>query len=215
MGRHIAQVALFQRGHFFAFLHHHQFLVARVGEQRAQQVAQQDGHGGHAQHHATGVEDAHRRAGDGRLGVPVDLCLHPAALEQQPRHIQHGHLGQHQTDFFAQAGQARHQRISAQVAVLAQGHHSAHERQPHKQPARDFFGHGQARVEGVAQHHVAEDQHHHDGEEQAPQHVQRSCVAPQNAVHQIEHGCLQSKRYRLLELFCTNWLVLMIRANPW
>jgi hypothetical protein len=36
--------------------------------------------------------------------------------------------------------------------------------QPDEEPARQLFRHGEARIEAVAQHHVAEHQHHHHRE---------------------------------------------------
>ncbi|MNT38355.1 hypothetical protein D3C72_1745440 [compost metagenome] len=73
------------------------------------------------------------------------------------------------------------------MAMFAQGDHGPHEGQPYKQPAREFLGDGDAGIERVAQHHIAKDQHHHDGEAQACQDIQRAGVCPQHAVGQCKH----------------------------
>jgi hypothetical protein len=55
-----------------------------------------------------------------------------------------------------------HHHVDAEVAVLLQRDERAEKGDPDEEPARQFFGHRDARVEAVAQHHVAEHQHDHD-----------------------------------------------------
>src|SRR5688572_29960392 len=71
------------------------------------------------------------------------------------------------------------------MGVLAHGDDRAEEGQPHEQPARHLLRHRNAGVEGVAQHHVAENENHHDREEHRDQDLQKGKVA----VHYPRHGC--------------------------
>jgi PAS domain S-box-containing protein len=51
-----------------------------------------------------------------------------------------------------------------EVRMLAQGNDGAEKCEPNHQPARQLFRHSDAGVEGIAEHHIAEHQHDHNGE---------------------------------------------------
>ena len=92
-----------------------------------------------------------------------------------------GHLlaGAPDDDDVADRGALRHRR----VRVLLQGDDGAKEGHPHEQPARELLRHGDAGVEAVAQHDVAEHQHHHQCERQRDQCVEQPAEAVDDAGH--------------------------------
>ena len=84
------------------------------------------------------------------------------------------------------------------MAVLAQGHDGAQEGQPDEKPAREFLRDSDARIEAVAQHHIAEDQNDHDCQEKGNQDLQELKVAFHNHVHGRFLWCSSL-------LFCLIW----------
>ena len=69
-----------------------------------------------------------------------------------------------------------------EMPVLAHGDDGAEEGQPDEQQPRHLLGHRDARVEGVAQHDVAEDQHHHQRQEERDQDLQQLEIAVDDRV---------------------------------
>ena len=148
-----------------------------------EQVDQQHRRGGHREDQADAVEPGHRGAARGRRHVPVDLGLLERAAEDHPAHQQHQRIGEHEADLLAGGAEAADEHVGAEVGVLAQADDGAQEDQPHEQPARDLLRDRNARIEGVAQHHVAEHQHHHRQQACRDRAFEQLAVAAQHRVH--------------------------------
>ncbi|MCY1553184.1 hypothetical protein D9M68_896400 [compost metagenome] len=91
----------------------------------------------------------------------------------------------HQQELFATSGQARDQHVAAQVTVLLERDDRAQEGEPDEQPARNLLADGDAGVERVAQHHVAEHQHHHHRQGHGDQHLQQAAIAVDDFSHLV------------------------------
>jgi hypothetical protein len=86
----------------------------------------------------------------------------PGAEQEQAIAKQHQGLARKQAGLLAAVdGQVFDQRVDPQVPLLAHGDHGADVGEPDEAVARHFVGHGDAGVEAVAQHHVAEHHDHH------------------------------------------------------
>ncbi len=168
----------------FRVLDHDQRIAAQLAAQHAPQVVEQEDRGGHGEDHAREVEVPHRPAGGGRGDVHVELGLRPAAREDQPADPKHQHLAGDDAGFLGAVGQPAEQHVHAQVGVVLHGDHRAQEGEPDEEPARHLFRHGDAGVEGVAQHDVAEHHHHHHRQGAGHEEVQHPAVA----IHPPLHG---------------------------
>ena len=153
----------------FRLLDHDKLLVRKLATDRAVEIGDQDQAGRDAEDDADAIEPAGREAGGRRCHIPVDHGLLPAALEQQPGGVEHEDLGDDQAGALARVRQASDQGIDTEMAMLAQGHDGAQEGQPDEEPARDLLRDRNAGVEGVAQHHVAENENDHDRQEEGNQ----------------------------------------------
>ena len=150
-------------------LDHDKLLIRQLATDRAVEIGDQDQAGRDAEDDADAIEPAGREAGGRRCHIPVDHGLLPTALEQQPGGVEHEDLSDDQAGALARIRQASDQGIDTEMAMLAQGHDGAQEGQPDEEPARDLFRDRNAGVEGVTQHHVAENENDHDRQEQGNQ----------------------------------------------
>ena len=167
----------------FRLFDHDKLLVRELAGDGPIEISQQNQPGGNPEHNADAVEPAGRQAGRRGGHVPVDQGLLPAALQQQPGGIEHQELADDQAGALAGVGQAPDQHVDAEMAVLAQGDDGAQEGEPDEQPARDLLGDGDARIEAVAQDHVAEDENDHDRQEEGDQDLEQLEVPFHNHVH--------------------------------
>ena len=88
----------------------------------------------------------------------------PSAPEKQDVAEQHQQLAQQEAHLLAKHGQLADQRVNAQMTLLAHRNHCTQIGEPDERIPGHFFADHDARIEGVAHHHVAE-HHDHHGEE--------------------------------------------------
>ncbi|MNP53446.1 hypothetical protein D3C76_1479240 [compost metagenome] len=78
-----------------------------------------------------------------------------------------------QADTLAGRRQALDQAVHAQVSTVLERHQGTEKNHPDEEPARQLLRHTDARVEGIAQHHIAEHQHDHRDHAQHNQQLQQ------------------------------------------
>ena len=97
----------------------------------------------------------------------------PRSQQEQAVAEQHQCFAEKKADFLAHHRQMFDQGVHAQMPTFMHGHHRTYVGQPDKEVARHFIRNGNAGVEGITQHHVAENHddhgHHADHHQQLQQ----------------------------------------------
>src|SRR4029079_7553534 len=127
----------------------HQVVLAGLAGDDAVQVVEQYDPGRDAEDDADEIENGHRQAARRRAVVNVDDGLAPAPGEQQPVGIQHQAIVNDEADTLPGGPELPHQRIDAEMRMLADGDDRAEEGEPNQQPARQFLGRRNAGVEAI------------------------------------------------------------------
>jgi hypothetical protein len=164
-------------------LDHDQLVLAHPAGEDAVEVVEQDQPGRDGEQHADPVEQAHREARGGRGHAEVDDGLLPAAHQEQPGGVEHQQDAHDQAGLLAGRGQPLDQGVDAEVAVLAHGDDGAQEGEPDEQEARDLLRERDARVEGVAQDDVAEDEDDHQRQAQRDRDLEQVEVGVHDPCH--------------------------------
>ncbi|EGE60736.1 hypothetical protein RHECNPAF_13600122 [Rhizobium etli CNPAF512] len=148
-------------------------------------VPEQDEKGRHAEGEPRAVEDAHRNAGRRRRDVKIDQRLGPAAADHQPSGDQHHAVTQEHRELGDRFRQAGDEGVDPEMGVLTHRHDGAEESQPDEEDARQLLGRGDALIEGVTKHDIAENEHDHPRQQQSDRHLQRVEIKIDDTGHSL------------------------------
>ncbi len=109
--------------------------------------------------------------------------LLPRAFRQQDGSVNHQGVTDRIAGLAAGRWQGLDETVDAKMRMFAQSDDRTEKHHPHKQPARQFFGDGDAGIEAVTQNDISEDQHDHSDQQNRDNGLDRPEIGICNLAH--------------------------------